>query len=64
MADPVRKRLKRDIRDLETSVADMELDLAEEKDKNSRNARSLKAQIAGERKQLTVLKKTLKDLGG
>lgn len=62
--DQVRKKLRRDIRDLECSITDMDLDLKMEKDKNSRNARSLSAQIASDRKKLDQLQKTLKDLGG
>lgn len=64
MARDPRKRLKRDIRDLESSITDMDLDLAGESDKNSRNARSLKSQLAGDRRKLKGLKDMLKDLGG
>lgn len=62
--DSTRKKLKRDIADLDSSITDMDLDLAREKNKDSYNARSLKAQIAGDRKKLAALKKMLKDLGG
>jgi hypothetical protein len=60
--DRIIKKLKRDIADLDSSITDMDLDLAREKDKNSYNARSLKAQIAGDRKKLKKLKDMLRDL--
>lgn len=60
--DSTRKKLRRDVADLDSSITDMDLDLAREKDKNSRNARSLKAQIASDRKKLKKLEDMLRDL--
>lgn len=60
--DKTIRKLRRDIADLDSSITDMDLDLSKEKDKNSRNARSLKAQIASDRKKLKKLEDMLRDL--
>jgi hypothetical protein len=60
--DKTIRKLRRDIADLDSSITDMDLDLVREKDKNSRNARSLKAQIASDRKKLKKLEDMLRDL--
>jgi hypothetical protein len=65
--DPVRRQMKKDITNLDYSITDMELDLQVEEGKgrhNSQRARSLKAQIIGDKARLKKMKDTLKELGG
>jgi hypothetical protein len=65
--DPVRRQIKKDITNLDLSIVDMELDLQVEQGKgrhNSYRARSLKAQILGDKAKLKRMKDTLRELGG
>ena len=67
MARDPRKQLRRDIANLDYSIAELDLDLAKElrsKTPNQHWIRIAKESLAKDRKKLAGMKKTLKDLGG